>query len=32
MDMPSDDRRAFVRLLVDQIDRENAQIDQARGT
>ena len=30
--MPSDDRRAFVRLLVDQIDRENAQIDQARGT
>jgi hypothetical protein len=30
MNMPSDDRRAFVRLLIDQIERENAQIDQAR--
>ncbi len=29
--MESDERQAFVRLLIDQIERENAQIDAARN-
>jgi hypothetical protein len=31
MAMPSPERRAFVRLLAEQIERENAQIKSARG-
>lgn len=27
MDMPTDDRRDFARLLIEQIERENAQIE-----
>jgi hypothetical protein len=30
MDMPSDERRSYARLLVEQIERENAQIEAAR--
>jgi len=30
MDLESSERRAFVRLLVEQIERENAQIEEAR--
>lgn len=30
MDMPSEDRRHFVRLLVEQIERENSEIESAR--
>jgi hypothetical protein len=30
MGMPCDERRAFVRLLVDQIERENAAVERAR--
>jgi hypothetical protein len=30
MDMPIDDRRGFARLLVEQIERENAEIESAR--
>lgn len=30
-EMESDERQAFVRLLIDQIERENAQIDAARN-
>jgi hypothetical protein len=30
MDMPTDERRAFARLLVEQIERENADIESAR--
>jgi hypothetical protein len=30
MDMPTDDRRHFARLLVEQIERENAEIESAR--
>jgi hypothetical protein len=30
MDMPTDDRRAFARLLIEQIERENAEIESAR--
>lgn len=31
MGMPTDDRRAFVKLLIDQIERENAEIERARS-
>jgi hypothetical protein len=31
MDLESPERRAYVRLLVEQIERENAQISQARS-
>ncbi len=31
MELDTDERRAFVRLLVEQIERENAQIASARG-
>lgn len=30
MDMPTDDRRSFARLLIEQIERENADIESAR--
>jgi hypothetical protein len=30
MGLESAERRAYVRLLVEQIERENAQIDEAR--
>jgi hypothetical protein len=30
MDMPVDDRRGYARLLVEQIERENAEIESAR--
>jgi hypothetical protein len=30
MDLASDERRAFVELLVEQIERENAQIEASR--
>ena len=30
MGLESGERRAFVRLLVEQIERENAQIEEAR--
>jgi hypothetical protein len=30
MDLESSERGAFVRLLVEQIERENAQIEEAR--
>lgn len=30
MELDSGERRAFVRLLVEQIERENAQIDASR--
>jgi hypothetical protein len=28
--MPTDERRAYVRLLIEQIERENAEIEAAR--
>jgi len=31
MSLDTDERRAFVRLLVEQIERENAQIEAARS-
>jgi hypothetical protein len=31
LQMASPERRAFVRLLIEQIERENAQIKSARG-
>jgi hypothetical protein len=31
MSMPTDDRRSFARLLIDQIERENAEIESARN-
>ncbi len=31
MELDTDERRAFVRLLVEQIERENAQIASAKG-
>jgi hypothetical protein len=31
MGLPTVERREFVRLLAQQIERENAQIQQARG-
>jgi hypothetical protein len=30
MDLDTPERRAYVQLLVDQIERENAQIEEAR--
>lgn len=30
MDLDCDERRAYVRLLTDQIERENARIEEAR--
>jgi hypothetical protein len=30
MDMDSDERRAYVALLIEQIERENAQIEASR--
>lgn len=30
MDLPSEERHAYVSLLVEQIERENAQIEAAR--
>jgi hypothetical protein len=30
MDLASDERRAFVELLVEQIERENAQIEASK--
>lgn len=31
MDLPSEERRTFVTLLVEQIERENAQIEKSRS-
>jgi len=31
MDMPTPDRRAYVRLLIEQIERENAAVDKRRA-
>jgi hypothetical protein len=31
MDMPTEDRRSFARLLIEQIERENAEIEASRG-
>jgi len=31
MDMAADERRAYVTLLVDQIERENSRIESARN-
>lgn len=31
MTMPTDDRRQFARLLIDQIERENAEIESTRS-
>lgn len=30
MDLDSDERRAFVQLLIEQIERENSQIEASR--
>jgi hypothetical protein len=30
MDLPVDERRAFVELLIEQIERENEQMERAR--
>jgi len=30
MAMPTDDRRCYARLLIDQIERENAEIESSR--
>jgi hypothetical protein len=30
MDLDTDERRAYVRLLVEQIERENERLDEAR--
>ena len=32
MEMDTAERRAYVELLVDQIERENRQIDQSKGS
>ena len=31
MDLDTDERRAYVRLLVEQIERENARLEESRG-
>ncbi len=31
MDLDSSERRAYVRLLVEQIERENARLEEAAG-
>jgi hypothetical protein len=30
MDLDTDERRAYVRLLIEQIERENARLEEAR--
>jgi hypothetical protein len=30
MDLDTDERRAYVRLLIEQIERENERLDEAR--
>jgi hypothetical protein len=31
MDLETDERRAYVRLLIEQIERENERLEEARG-